>query len=112
MCLEKRRKVSTMISHKETILFGIVPNFLTHTPTPGKKREIWDTKSDFYREFTGNFRPKGVKYAIKTVIYKSLGSLDPTHPHLGQLYQIKQFFYGFPNLKSYIDSKLYDYSEL
>ena len=32
-----------------------------------------------------------VKYAIETVIYKSLGPLDATHPHLGQLTQIKPF---------------------
>ena len=32
----------------------------------------------------------------KIVIFKSLGSPDPTHPHLGHLSEIKLFFYGFP----------------
>ena len=36
-------------------------------------------------KFVGN---KGVKYAIKTVIFKSLGLPDPTLPHLCQLSQI------------------------
>ena len=29
-----------------------------------------------------NFDPRGVKYGEKTVIFKSLGPPDPTHPHL------------------------------
>ena len=46
------------------------------TPLP----ESWD----FYLEFTGNFRQKGVKYAIKTVIYKSWDWFRPPPPSLGQ----------------------------
>ena len=42
------------------------------------------------------FDKKRVKYAIKTVIYKSLGPPDPTHPHLVQLYQIKPYFLCLP----------------
>ena len=40
------------------------------------------------------FDKKGVKYAIKTVIYKSFGPPDPTHSHLGQFSQIKPFLGG------------------
>ena len=40
--------------------------------------------------------PNGVEVdevtAIKTVIYKSLGTPVPTHPHLGQVSQILPFF--------------------
>ena len=34
------------------------------------------------------FIKKGIKYAMKTDIYKSLGLPDPNHPHLGLLSQI------------------------
>ena len=37
---------------------------------------------------------KWVKYAVKTLIYKSLGPHVPTHPHLGQLSQIYIFLGG------------------
>ena len=37
---------------------------------------------DFFREFFGNFRQKRVKYAIKTVLYKSWDWVRP--PSLGQ----------------------------
>ena len=71
---------------------------------PQKNGFIWinwpklvNPPQDFYiyREFTRNFRQKGVKYATKTVIYKSLGPLDPTHTHLGQLTQKKSFLEFF-----------------
>ena len=60
---------------------------------------------------TVNLPAKRGQICHKTVIYKSLGSLVPVHLHLGQMYQIKQFFLRLPYLKSYIDSKLYDYSD-
>ena len=43
---------------------------------------------------------KGAKYAIITVIYKSLGPPDPTQPHLGQLTKVKPviFLGGLPSL--------------
>ena len=37
------------------------------------------------------FGKKGAKYALKTVIYISLGPPDPTQQHLGPLSQILHF---------------------
>ena len=39
------------------------------------------------------FGKKGGKYAIKRVIYKSLGPPYPNHAHLGQIAQIKPIFF-------------------
>ena len=44
---------------------------------------------------TVNYRQKEVKYAIKTVIYKSLGLPDPTHPQLGKISNIPSSFFSF-----------------
>ena len=52
---------------------GFCPNWLD----PPLLLESWD----FYCEFT---RQKGVKYAIKTVIYKSWDWFRPPPPSLGQ----------------------------
>ena len=76
-----------------------------------KNGKIWDNRPKlenppiyFHRfgNFTVNlpeiFGKKGVEYAIKTVIYKSLGPPDPIHPHLGRLSQIFPFFLQPPLL--------------
>ena len=49
----------------------------------GQLTPTYEPTLKFHRfgTFTGNFWQKWVKYAIKTVIYKSLGSPDPTHPN-------------------------------
>ena len=61
--------------------FGTIdPNCETHPP-PQFHRFV--TFSVNLPKISGK---KGVKYLIKTVIYKSLGQLDPTHPHLGKLF--------------------------
>ena len=73
---------------------------LVNPPThPLKKRDLVQ-KNDFYHKFTGICLQNGVKYAIKTVIYKNLGPLNLTHPHLVQLYQRKPVIFGGASLTS------------
>ena len=61
------------------------------------------TQTSSFGSFTANlpeiFNYKGAKYAMITVIYKSLGPPDPTQPHLGQLTKMKPvIFWGdFPH---------------
>ena len=59
-------------------------------PTHPEKERFGTRKVIFYREFTENFRQKG-QICHKKVIYKSLGPIDLTHPHLGQLSKIYIF---------------------
>ena len=47
---------------------------------------------DFGRFETWDLGQKLVKYALKTVIHKSLGPPNLTHPHLGYSSQINRFF--------------------
>ena len=59
------------------------------TPLP----ERWD----FFRKFVGNFWQKRVKYAIKTVIYKSWDWVRPPPPLLGQIPNFyRKFVLGAP----------------
>ena len=66
--------------------------------TPLPLLERWD----FFREFFGNFRQKRVKYAIKTVIYKSWDWVRPPPPPLGPNSQLfpKICFGGSPYVES------------
>ena len=75
------RQLVTNKNKKRFDFWTINPNLWTHPPW--KKRDLVQ-KNDFHREFTENFRQTGIKYAIKTVIYKSLGPLEPNHQYLGQ----------------------------
>ena len=52
---------------------------------------------DFFREFVGKFWQKMVKYAIKTVIYKSWDWVRPPSPSLGQIPNFyRKFVLGAP----------------
>ena len=55
------------------------PTGLTPPPPPPLPKR-WD----FFREFVENFRQNRVKYALKTVIYKSWDWVRPLPPSLGQ----------------------------
>ena len=69
---------------------------LTHTcepthPPPTKKERFGSRKVIFTVNLPEIFAKKGSNMPL-TVLYKSSGPPDPTHPHLGQLYT----FYTFP----------------
>ena len=54
------------------------------TDPPNRFWEIWDLGFGIWDKKV-DLKPKiMVKYAINTVIYKSLGQPDPTHTYLGQ----------------------------
>ena len=59
--------------------FSVKVGILSQPAWPPPLPERWD----FFREFFGNFRRKRVKYAIKTVLYKSWDWVRPP-PSLGQ----------------------------
>ena len=62
-------------------------------PTWPPLPERWD----FFRKFVGNFWQKKVKYAIKTVIYKSWDWVRPPPPLLGQIPNFnRKFVLGAP----------------
>ena len=99
-------KIVGTLTLKKTGLSGtIIPNLWTHPPTPWK-RQIWHTNF-FLPWFYRTFSSKRGKIFHKTVIYKNLGPLDPTHQHLGQLYQIKPREGASVKIKFYDESTWY-----
>ena len=84
------------VKKRRNNLIGKSPKVVkTHTPL------IWDSEPTQHRfgTFTANlpknFDPRGVKYGEKTVIFKSLGPPDPTHPHL-ELFPNETVFLRLP----------------
>ena len=93
--VSKTKILSALGKHAKQIFgksWDFVPTGLTPPLPPLPER--WD----FFREFFGNFRRKRVKYAIKTVLYKSWDWVRPSPPLLGPNSQLlpKICFASFP----------------